>query len=187
MRRRGGFTLIELMIVVAILAILAVVAVPSFVKYMRRAKTTEAIQMLEHIFRGSVTYFSSPRTNPDGTVADCMFPDDAPPTPADSCCEGGVDSDADGRCDAAAESVWAADAWQALSFQMTDHHYYVYSFASQGINDAATFSAQANGDLDCDGDLSTFKRSGLGVTSGGARGECSVRSSHSLFMSSETE
>jgi len=32
-----GFTLIELMIVVAILAILAVVAVPAFVKYMRRA------------------------------------------------------------------------------------------------------------------------------------------------------
>ncbi|MFT7625498.1 MAG: type IV pilus assembly protein PilA, partial [Myxococcota bacterium] len=32
---KKGFTLIELMIVVAILAILAVVAVPAFIKYMR--------------------------------------------------------------------------------------------------------------------------------------------------------
>ena len=36
-----------LMIVVAILAILAVVAVPAFIKYMRRAKTTEAIDQMD--------------------------------------------------------------------------------------------------------------------------------------------
>ena len=40
-RSGRGFTLIELMIVVAILGILAVVAIPAFVRYMRVAKTAE--------------------------------------------------------------------------------------------------------------------------------------------------
>ena len=42
LKNAKGFTLIELMIVVAILGILAVVAVPALQKYMRRAKTAEA-------------------------------------------------------------------------------------------------------------------------------------------------
>ena len=45
-RRRSGFTLIELMIVVAIIGILAGVAVPSFINYQNSAKRTEAYSNL---------------------------------------------------------------------------------------------------------------------------------------------
>lgn len=45
-KRAGGFTLVELMIVVAIMAILAAVAIPAYVNYMNRVKQSEAANFL---------------------------------------------------------------------------------------------------------------------------------------------
>jgi len=49
MNRRAGFTLIELMIVVAIVGILAMIAVPAFRGYVMRARMTEGYTMLGEI------------------------------------------------------------------------------------------------------------------------------------------
>lgn len=46
MKGKGGFTLLELMIVVIILAILAAVAIPRYMVAQDRARATEAIQQI---------------------------------------------------------------------------------------------------------------------------------------------
>src|SRR5215468_62252 len=46
---RGGFTLIEVMIVVGIIALLATIAIPRYLNYILKARTTEAHTMLATI------------------------------------------------------------------------------------------------------------------------------------------
>ena len=46
MSKESGFTLVELMIVIAIVAILAAVATPAYINYQNRARQTEGIEAL---------------------------------------------------------------------------------------------------------------------------------------------
>jgi len=49
MKLKKGFTLVEIMIVVAIIAILAAVAIPNFIKYRRNAQAASCITNLKQI------------------------------------------------------------------------------------------------------------------------------------------
>ncbi len=57
-RRANGFTLIELMIVVAIIGILATVAVPSFSRYQNRARRAESFANLSGLGTAQKAYFA---------------------------------------------------------------------------------------------------------------------------------
>ena len=57
-KRREGFTLIELMIVVAIIGILAAIAIPNFLRFQLRSKTGEAKANLAAIRTAEEGYFS---------------------------------------------------------------------------------------------------------------------------------
>lgn len=52
-----GFTLIELMIVVAIIGILAAIAIPNFLRYQAKSRQAEARTNLGGIFVGETSYF----------------------------------------------------------------------------------------------------------------------------------
>ena len=58
MQSKKGFTLIELMIVVAIIGILAAIAIPNFLRFQAKSKQSEAKTNLGGIFTAQTSYFS---------------------------------------------------------------------------------------------------------------------------------
>jgi type IV pilus assembly protein PilA len=57
LRSKKGFTLIELMIVVAIIGILAAIAIPNFLKFQAKSKQSEAKTNLGGIFTAETAFY----------------------------------------------------------------------------------------------------------------------------------
>jgi type IV pilus assembly protein PilA len=153
-RKTEGFTLIELMIVVAIIGILAAVAIPAFMKYIRRSKTTEAAMNVRKLFDSSVSYFESEHATRAGAIIAKQFPTSTGgATPSTTCC--GQPGD---KCSPSAGMWDLVPSWAALNFSVDDPFYYQYTYTSAGTDTGSQMTAAANGDLDCDGIKSTFER-----------------------------
>lgn len=169
-RNNAGFTLIELMVVVAIMGVLAAVAIPSFMRYISRAKTSEARQNLSKMYMQARTYYLETfgGQSLNGIVA-YQFPRSAPAEPALPCCLSGVG----GKCQPD-PIYWTAPTWRVLHFSMNDPHYYQYEFLSAGTGNSAEFTARAIGDLDCDGIESRFEIYGGIGTDGDVTGSAGV-------------
>ena len=69
MRKEKGFTLIELMIVVAIIGILAAIAVPNFIAYRNKSRVASCVSTTESIRAGQAGFAADSIGN--------IFPDDS--------------------------------------------------------------------------------------------------------------
>ena len=58
LKRQDGFTLVELMVVVAIIGLLSAVAIPNFKKYQAKAKTSEAKLQLSAAYTAEQAFYS---------------------------------------------------------------------------------------------------------------------------------
>ncbi len=187
----SGFTLIELMIVVAILSVLAVVAVPAYIKYMRRAKTSEAIDQIDKMYKSAAVYYSTPKVaEGSGVYLGCPgigMVDLTPDITNQRCCGGTLDADKDDRCDVT-PALWNNAGWAALNFEMRDQHYFGYAFEDQlGVaGSSASIYARAHADLDCDSTISTFVRAGK-LTREESTNHCKLEGSSAFFVNAPTE
>lgn len=175
-----GFTLVELMIVVAIIGVLAALAIYGVTQYFANAKTAEAKNTVGAISRAAAAAFereisASELLAPGGTgtvssyalcgtatnpipLAGIPAGNKLNPDPADQ-----VETD-------------PKNGWTCLRFSLTQPVLYQYNYqngaaASSGLTNAPAyaapyFEASAQGDIDNDGALSTFARGGQVGTDG---------------------
>ena len=133
-RAERGFTLIELMVVVAIIGVLAAIAIPKFLDYMKKAKRTEAEVHLVAIAKAADSSFIENAFYPQGVQG---------ATPAVPCC------DQPGKLCAVAPAEWnGVPMWDQLGFEMTQPYRFQYDYSSAA---PSAYEAHAIGDLDCDG------------------------------------
>ena len=136
LRNRKGFTLVELMIVVAIIGILAAIAIPNFLNFRLKAKTSEAKSNLGGIRSTEIAYVAEWNTY----VGNQAY------TPVD------------GRADNASKVQWSElTRFSILGFAPEGKVFFSYQLEGDDYPvESDGYTSNASADLDSDGSISVF-------------------------------
>lgn len=137
LRSKKGFTLVELMIVVAIIGILAAIAIPNFLNFRLKAKTSEAKSNLGAIRSTEVAYFAEYNLYVTGQTY----------TPNHTT-----------LANQGAKKAWdGTTRFSIIGFAPEGQVFFDYQLENTGVvTSTTTFTAVAHGDLDNDDNWSDF-------------------------------
>jgi prepilin-type N-terminal cleavage/methylation domain-containing protein len=148
-RKKAGFTLVELLIVVALIGVLSAIAIPNFLMYQARSRRSEAFVNVAGIARAQKSYFAERDT----------FHDSVGSWPDPTLLPGGVlttkkmtwDSDSE---DAFGELGWHPEGKVFYSYESTTP--LIVPGLSKNCTCSLCFTATAYGDVDGDGLVSAL-------------------------------
>jgi prepilin-type N-terminal cleavage/methylation domain-containing protein len=163
-RPASGFSLIELMLVVAIVSILSATASVAWQRYVKRSRTAEASGHLQKMWVGAISYFETDHAGPTGSMLDHQFPFNATTTYEQPCCNW-----PDQHCPGSSD-VFMTEPWKSLNFSIADKHLYRPMYIGGIPDPKKNLWMEVHGDLDCDTTESVFVRKANVLANGDVQG-----------------